>query len=56
MPRALGEAGVITVTAGLSFLVNEFMIKDKDMKQWTNHITNFLAGSLFYPLQVTIIK
>jgi len=53
VPRALGEAGVITVTAGLSFLVNEFMIKDKDMKQWTNHITNFLAGSLFYPLQVS---
>jgi len=53
MPRALGEAGVIAVTAGLSFAVNQFLIKDKDMKQWTNHITNFLAGSLFYPLQVS---
>ena len=52
IPRALGEVGVIAVTAGLSFLVNEFMVKDKDMKQYTNHVTNFLAGSLFYPLQV----
>jgi len=54
VPRALGEVGVIAVTAGLSFLVNEFLIKkEKDMKQYTNHITSFLAGSLFYPLQVS---
>merc|ERR1712117_492290 len=55
VPRALAETGIIAVTAGLTFVVNNYIIddKDKDFKQYTRHITSFLAGSLFYPLQVT---
>jgi len=53
IPRALGEAGIIAVTSGLTFLVNQYVVEDKEFKQYTKHITNFLAGSLFYPFQVT---
>jgi len=53
VPRALGEAGVIAVTAGLTFVVNEYVLDDKEITQYTKHFASFLAGSLFYPFQVT---
>jgi len=53
VPRALGELGILGVTAGLTFAVNNYLLDDKDMKSYTRHVASFLAGSLLYPLQVT---
>jgi len=51
-PRLLGEVGVLATTAGLTFLVNNYILTEKDMKQYTGHVTGFLVSSLFYPFQV----
>jgi len=52
LPRVIGEVGVLATTAGLTFLVNNYVVKEKEMRQFTGHIVGFLAGSLFYPFQV----
>lgn len=52
-PRALGELGILGLTAGLTFAVNNYLVDEKDMKSYTKHVASFLAGSLLYPLQVT---
>ena len=43
---------MLATTAGLTFLVNNYVVKEKEMRQFTGHIVGFLAGSLFYPFQV----
>ena len=53
VPRALGEIGILGLTAGLTFAVNNYLVEEKDMKSYTKHVASFLAGSLLYPLQVT---
>ena len=53
VPRALGEIGLIAVTSGLAFVVNEYIVDDKELQKYTKHFVNFLGSSLFYPLQVT---
>ena len=53
VPRALGELGILGLTAGLTFAVNNYLVDEKDMKSYTKHVASFLAGSLLYPLQVT---
>jgi len=53
MPRALGEIGLIAVTSGLTFVVNEYIVDDKEIQKYTKHFVNFLGSSLLYPLQVT---
>jgi len=52
VPRLVGEVGVLGITASLTFLVNTYLLEDKELSQWTSHVTGFLAGSLCYPLQV----
>ena len=53
VPRALGELGILGLTAGLTFAVNTYLVQDTDLKTYTRHVASFLAGSIFYPLQVT---
>jgi len=52
VPRLLGEVGILATTAGLTFLVNNYIVTEKEMKQYTGLVAGFLAGSLFYPFQV----
>lgn len=52
VPRLLGEVGVLGITSTLTFLVNTYLIEDKELNQWTGHVTGFLAGSICYPFQV----
>jgi len=53
IPRVLGEVGILGLTASLTFLVNTYLLEDKEMAQYTGHVAGFLAGSFCYPLQVT---
>jgi len=53
LPRMLGEVGILGLTASITYLVNNYLLDDKEMKQYTGHVAGFLAGSLCYPLQVT---
>ena len=44
--------GILATTAGLTFLVNNYVVSEKEMKQYTGHLAGLLASSLFYPFQV----
>ena len=48
----LGDVGILATTAGLTFLVNNYVLSEKEMKQYTGHLAGLLASSLFYPFQV----
>jgi len=52
MPRMLGELSVLGITASVTFLVNTYVLDDKDMRGYTGHVAGFLASSFCYPLQV----
>jgi len=52
VPRLLGDVGILATTAGLTFLVNNYVVSEKEMKQYTGHLAGLLASSLFYPFQV----
>jgi len=53
MPRALGEALVISISAGLAYLAKSYVDKvDPSMKPYTSHIAGFIASSLCYPFTV----
>lgn len=52
VPRLLGEVGVLGITSGITFLVNTYLLDDKELTQYTGHIAGFLAGSFCYPMQV----
>merc|ERR1712181_147946 len=49
VPRLLGDVGILATTAGLTFLVNNYVVSEKEMKQYTGHLAGLLASSLFYP-------
>merc|ERR1712013_405146 len=48
VPRLLGDVGILATTAGLTFLVNNYVVSEKEMKQYTGHLAGLLASSLFY--------
>lgn len=50
----LGDVGILATTAGLTFLVNNYVVSEKEMKQYTGHLAGLLASSLFYPFQVSL--
>ena len=52
MPRLLGEVGVLGITSALTFIVNNYVVEDKELNQYSGHIAGFLAGSICYPFQV----
>jgi len=52
VPRVIGEVSVLGITASLTFLVNTYVLDDKEMKNYTGHVAGFLASSLCYPFQV----
>ena len=52
VPRALGEVAVLGITASITFLVNAYVIDDKEMRAYTGHVAGFLASSMCYPFQV----
>jgi len=52
VPRCLGEVSVLGITATLTFLVNTYVLDDKEMRTYTGHVAGFLASSLCYPFQV----
>jgi len=52
IPRLLGEVGVLGITSTLNFIVKNYVVEDKDINQFSGHLTGFLAGSICYPFQV----
>jgi len=53
VPRLAGELGVLGLTASITFLVNTYVLEDKEVAQYTKHAAGFLAGSLCYPFTVS---
>ena len=49
----MGDVGILATTALLTFTVNNYVVSEKEMKQYTGHLAGLLASSLFYPFQVS---
>lgn len=52
IPRAIGEVATIVLTAAATYLVNTYVLEEKQLKSFTKHFASFMANSLCYPFQV----
>lgn len=52
VPRALGELTCIGLSYAIAFVVNTYVLEDKSLKAWTQHLASFFASSITYPFQV----
>jgi len=51
-PRLIGEVSMVAVSLAITFLVNTYVLQDKEMKKFTGNFAGFISQSLFYPFQV----
>lgn len=52
VPRALGELICVGATYAIVYTVNTYILEDKALKAWTQHVASFFASSFTYPFQV----
>ncbi|XP_047736611.1 mitochondrial carrier homolog 2 [Hyalella azteca] len=52
VPRLVCDVGCLWLANALIHIVNNFVIEDKDLQSYVGASIKFLAGSLWYPLQV----
>ncbi len=52
LPRALGDVCLVCLTSALTYVVNKYVITDKDLQQYTGHGVGFVTSSLVYPFTV----
>eukprot|EP00088_Acartia_fossae_P023375 TRINITY_DN24415_c0_g1_i1.p1 TRINITY_DN24415_c0_g1~~TRINITY_DN24415_c0_g1_i1.p1 ORF type:complete len:321 (-),score=32.00 TRINITY_DN24415_c0_g1_i1:267-1229(-) len=52
IPRLIGEVSLVAVSASVTFLINTYVLHDKDMQKYTSNFSNFIGNSLTYPFQV----
>lgn len=52
VPRALGELTCVSLTYAIGYIVNTYILEDKSLKAWTQHLASFFASSITYPFQV----
>jgi hypothetical protein len=56
VPRAIGEVATIVLTAAATYLINTYVLEEKQLKSFTKHFASFMANSLCYPFHVSSIK
>jgi hypothetical protein len=54
MPRLVGEVSLVAIASTSTFLINTYLLHDKEFKKYTHQFTNFVAQSLTYPFQVKL--
>ena len=54
VPRAVGELAAIALTAATTYVINTFVVHDKQMKKVTKHLASFFASSFCYPFHVRL--
>lgn len=52
IPKLLCDLACVTLTSTTVFLVNKYLIRDRDTRQYCASFTQFVFSSLLYPLQV----
>ena len=52
IPRAIGELACVGLTYTIAYIVNTYILEDKSLKSWTQHLASFFASSITYPFQV----
>jgi len=52
VPRLIGEISLVAVSASITFLINTYLLHDRDMHKYTSNFSNFIGQSLTYPFQV----
>ena len=52
LPRAIGDVLLVTLTSGITFAVNKYLIHDKEMAKYTGHVAGFITSSIVYPFTV----
>jgi len=52
VPRLIGEVSLVAVSASITFLINTYLLKDREMQKFTSNFSNFVGQSLTYPFQV----
>jgi len=52
IPRAIGELTCVGLTYTIAYIVNTYILEDKSLKSWTQHLASFFASSITYPFQV----
>ena len=56
MPRLVGEVSMVAIASTTTFLINTYLIHDKEFKKYTHQFSNFVAQSLTYPFQVSTTR
>jgi carrier protein len=52
VPRLIGEVSLVAISASITFVINTYLLQDKEMKKFTTNFSNYIAQSLTYPFQV----
>ena len=52
LPRAIGDVLLVTLTSGITFAVNKYLIHDAEMAKYTGHVAGFITSSIVYPFTV----
>ncbi|GFG32428.1 hypothetical protein Cfor_02528 [Coptotermes formosanus] len=52
VPRILGEIVSTVIASSLTFIVNSYLMNDRDLKKFTAASMAFIAGTITYPFQV----
>ena len=52
LPRAIGDVLLVTLTSGITFAVNKYLVHDREMAKYTGHVAGFITSSIVYPFTV----
>lgn len=52
VPRLMGEVSLVAIASTTTFLINTYIIQDREFRKYTHQFSNFVAQSLTYPFQV----
>ncbi|GLH11767.1 Mitochondrial carrier-like protein 2 [Gryllus bimaculatus] len=51
IPRILGELSALAIAATLSFVVNNYVVEDREIKKYVAASMGFVAATIMYPFQ-----
>jgi hypothetical protein len=53
MPRLVGEVSLVAIASATTFLLNTYVVHDREVQKYTHQFANFVGQSLTYPFQVS---
>jgi hypothetical protein len=52
----VGEVSLVAIASTTTFLINTYILQEKELKKYTHQFANFVGQSLTYPFQVSAIR